>query len=331
MRIITQSLLIRCIIFSLVLTWLLSGAGLAQLSAPLGDVNIALWPEYDRAEVLVIFRGRIADNASLPASVSFNLPSTIGTLHAMAYVDEEQGALLNIEDYDFIEVDDGKVLSFVTPSRQFQFEYYSSDSLSINGDVRDLSFSFTPSADINNLTFELQEPTMTQAFTSDPPPSTTQARQNGLTYALYEMGRVPVGEIRSLTASYTRSTDKLSVDTLGGVSIPSSPEQGLVEVGGGGLRDNLGPILIGVGVLLLSGALIYWFWSQRAVVVPEPTPRQQAARSRRTSRKRKPSTSRGSRPPASAGTLAPYCHRCGTKLRDDAQFCHACGAERRTG
>ena len=220
------------------------------------------------------------------------------------------------------------MLSFATPNRQFQFEYYS-EALSLNGAVRDLSFSFTASADIGNLSFELQQPATAQAFTSDPVPSATQVRQDGLTYVLYDVGALSVGTSRSLQASYTRSTDELSVNTLASVEIPSLPEQAAVEVGGSGLRDNLGLILIAGGALLLLASLGYWFWSQRSVVVPEPTARRTSARPRPTSSKRPAGSPQRTQAPAKAESLAPYCHRCGTKLRDDALFCHACGAERR--
>jgi hypothetical protein len=90
----------------------------------------------------------------------------------------------------------------------------------------------------------------------------------------------------------------------------------------------LGPVLIVVGVLFLTGSLLYWFWSQRSVVVPEPTPRRSSTRPRRPARRSKPGTSQSVPSPAEEN-LAAYCHRCGTKFREDAVFCHACGAERR--
>jgi hypothetical protein len=325
-----QLVFVRCLLLSLLLISLLTGAALAQSPAPLEMLNIALWPEYDRPEVLVIYRGQIVADVPLPAQVSFNLPAGVETLNAVAYVDEAQGNLLNLPDYEIIEGADGNVLSFATPSHQFQFEYYSDDILSRDGNTREISFVFTPSTEVANLSFELQQPTAAGDFSSVPPASETQPRGDGLTYALYDLGAISPGDSPSLQASYTRNTDQLSAETLVSVNVPSPSEQPPVEVGGGGLRDYLGPILIAVGVLLLTGSLIYWFWSQRAVVVPEPAPRQSSARPRRPSRVREPSTPKSSPPPAKEASLAAYCHRCGTKFRGDALFCHACGSERRT-
>ena len=325
----SQLVVICCLLLSLVLTALAAGVALAQTPAPLEALDIALWPEYDRPEVLVIYRGSVAEDVPLPASVSFTLPADIEELNAVAYLDEAQGRLLNVEEHELIEGAGGKVLRFTTPSRQFQFEYYSGQALSRDGDTRELTFSFTPNAEVANLSFELQQPTASKDFTSDPKAFDTQVRQDGLTYALYALGPASPGEARSLQANYTRGTDELSADTLVSVDLPSPDEQTPVEVGGGGLRDNLGPILIAVGVLLLTGSLVYWFWSQRSVVVPEPAPRRSSAQPRQPSRKSQRSVSKSTPPAAKGEKLAVYCHRCGTKFREDADFCHACGAERR--
>jgi hypothetical protein len=317
----------RRLVLGLWLAWLVAGVARAQAPTPLATMSIALWPEYDRPEVLVIFHGSVPEDAPLPAAVSFNLPAGVESVHAVAYLDQEQGSLVNIQPYEFVSGDQGKVLSFATPARQFQFEYYSRELLDINQAERTLSFSFTPSADIGSLTLEVQQPINTQTFTSDPPPSVTETRSDGLKYALYDFGQVSRGDARSLEATYTRTGDQLSSTALGSVSLPP-PEQQPVEVGGSGATDQLGPILIAVGVLLLIAALGYWFWSQRAVVAPEPARQQPSPRPRRPAAQGRPAP-RAAHPPEAEEKPATYCHRCGTKFREDALFCHACGAERR--
>lgn len=320
-------LLLQRLLLSLLLALLLASAASAQSPTPLDVLNLALWPEYDRPEVLVIYHGQVAENVPLPAQVSFTLPASVESLNAVAYLDEAQGRLLNIPDPVFVEGADGKLLSFATPGRQFQFEYYDDEMLSQDGQVREISFSFTPSTQVANLSFELQQPAATQGFTSDPPPSETQNRQDGLTYALYDLGPVSPGTTHSLQANYTRDTDQLSAD-LASVNLPSPAEGGPVDVGGGGFQDYLGPILIAVGVLLLTGSLVYWFWSQRSVAMPEASARP-SGRSRQPARTGRSAVSKTTPPPAKENKLAAYCHRCGTKFREEAYFCHACGAERR--
>ena len=313
---------------SVIMAIILAAPARAQAPTPLDNLTIAFWPEYDQPSVLVIYRATVPEDVSLPAPVSFTLPQTVASVHAVAYVDEERGTLVNIQPFDFVAGASGKVLSFTTPARQFQFEYYSSDMLSFDENRRQLSFSFTPSAAISALTLELQQPSQADEFNSDPAPTLTESRPDGLTYTLYDLGDVPAGQSVSLEVRYTRPTDELSVSRLEGVNVTTDIEQKPVEVGGGGLMENLGPILIAVGVLLLVGALGYWFWSQRTVGIPEPSRRQPAPQPRRAPRRREAAPSRTFPAPGDRG-LAAYCHRCGTKLREDAQFCHACGAERR--
>jgi hypothetical protein len=322
----TACVLIYRLLLSLVLAALLAGPALAQSPTPLSDLTIRLWPEYDRPQLLVIFRGTVAESVALPASLSFTLPADVQTLHAVAYLDETNGTLVNIEPYNFVAGAGGKVLSFATPGRQFQFEYYSDTMLTMNGDQRQLRFSFAASADIARLNLELQQPTAAQSFTSTPLPSATHVESSGLTVAQYDAGPLAAGGSYSLQASYSRSSNAPSV----GVNIPSSSQVPPVEVGGtpgSWLRENLGLIFVAAGLLLLSGALVYWFWSRRAEVVVEPPRRASSPR------RRPRAAPRPARPPAEEQGEAPagYCHRCGAPFRDDeARFCYACGAERRS-
>ena len=328
MQVKTVRALIYRLLSSSLLALLLAGQGLAQSPTPLSELTIRLWPEYDRPQLLVIFRGTVAESVTLPAPVSFTLPANVQTLHAVASLDEANGTLVNVEAYNFVAGVGGKVLSFSTPGRQFQFEYYSDTMLTTNGDRRQLNFSFTASADIARLNLELQQPTAAQSFTSNPPPSATQSGSSGMPVARYAAGTLAAGGSYSLQASYTRSSSAPSV----GVNIPSSPQVPPVEVGGGALstpvvwlQENLGLILVMAGLLLLSGALVYWFWNRRAEVVTE------APRRTSSPRKMPRAASRPARPPAEDQARASYCHRCGAPFRDDeARFCYACGAERRS-
>ncbi len=312
-------------LLSLVLASLLAGPVLAQSPAPLSNLTIRLWPEYDRPQLLVIFEGTVAESEALPAPLSFTLPADVQAPHAVAYLDEASGKLLTIK-YDLVEGSGGKVLSFTSPGRLFQFEYYSDTMLTTDGNQRRINFSFTTSVDVAHLNLELQQPSAAQSFTSTPPPSASRVESSGLAVAQYDAGSLAAGGSYSLQASYTRSSNAPSI----GVNIPSAPQVPPVEVGGAPgtwLRENLGLIFVAAGLLLLTGALIYWFWSRRAEVVVEP-PRPVPS-----PRKRPRSASRPARPPVEEQVEAPagYCHHCGAPFRDDeARFCYACGAERRS-
>jgi hypothetical protein len=297
-------------------------AGVGAAPAPLSSLEIALWPEYDRPGVLVIFRGQLADAQSPPAPVSFTLPATVPALNAVAYMDETRNTLVNITPYSFAAGAGGKLLTFSTPARRFQFEYYADDLLTRQGSTRTLQFSFAADSDVAGWGFEVQQPVGAHNFTSAPPPTSTETRPDGLTYAVYRLGAAPAGQARSLQVIYTRDADELSVKSLG-INIPAASDQPVVEVGGSsGLSNTMALILIAAGVVLVAGAVGYWVWSRREPAGAPPGRANLATRNA-------PAAPRPA-PPGASQNPAVYCHRCGTRLRDDALFCHKCGTERRT-
>ena len=60
------------------------GGAFAQGSLALARLEVGLWPEYDRADVLVIYRGTIAPGAQLPAVVKLRIPALAGAPNAVA-------------------------------------------------------------------------------------------------------------------------------------------------------------------------------------------------------------------------------------------------------
>ena len=321
--------------------WQSSLPGLAQspVPTPLGDntplarLEIALWPEYDQPEVLVILHGWVPEGQALPAPVVLRLPADVAVLNAVAYLDPTRNALISLKQYDLVKDTSGQLLRFDTPARQFQVEYYSRAMLERQDSTRTLTFSFSTQTDIADLEIEVQQPSGTQEFTSEPTPDDTQTRADGLAYAVYHLGPMAVGTSRSLRVSYTRDSDQLSRDMLhsaaqggvqpgAGLSIPAPSQETAIEVGGDGLSAMLVPALVALGGLLVGVAVGYWAWSRRPA----------GARGvHQTDRARSLTSPAGRGLPARSNRpLAAFCHRCGTRFRDDAAYCHACGAERRS-
>ena len=61
----------------------------------LEQLTVELWPEYDRSDVLVIYRAELSPQTALPAQLAFRLPGYIDGLHAVAV--EHNGALFAVE------------------------------------------------------------------------------------------------------------------------------------------------------------------------------------------------------------------------------------------
>jgi len=98
------------------------GPALAQTGDAAETVTVALWPEYDRAEVLVIYRVLLAETVPLPARVRLPIPAEAPELAAVAYRDAA-GVLLNAvherrvgPGADLVDIE--------TDGRMVQLEFY---------------------------------------------------------------------------------------------------------------------------------------------------------------------------------------------------------------
>lgn len=278
----------------------------AQSAVRFQSLEVAIWPEYDRPETLVIYRGELAETTSLPAQLTFRLPGHIEQMHAVAT--EEAGRLVTVNP-DLIEMnyqDETLLLSFPTTSRQIQLEYYDARLLSREDQTRQLSFNFIAPVPIETAIFEVQEPLGSEDFSLSPRPDTIRSGGR-LQYHQIEMTDVAQGQAIRIEAAYQRSGDELTAPLLAAeqpAAPPAPVETGTVATAA---NARIAYLLVGVGILLLLGSGGYWWWSRR----PKP------ARRRAPGRKKK-------------GQPAGFCYKCGAALRADANFCHVCGAERRT-
>ncbi|MBN1992219.1 MAG: zinc ribbon domain-containing protein [Anaerolineae bacterium] len=295
----------------------------AQSSPPkLKSLLVELWPEYDRPEVLIIYRAELSADTLLPATLTFRLPGHIDSMHAVAV--EQNGNLLEVslDRITFLHEDNQTLLTFSTPAPKIQLEYYDPLLLNRENQTRRLAFQFLAAYDLETAIFEVQEPFGAEDFELTPAPNNTFAGRDGLKYHTIQVAGLAAGDTFELAATYRRDTDDLAAQQpAGNTSLPSqtSPATGAVT----GQELNRGYLLIGGGILLLLAGGGYWWWLSRkqAEVVPWPAKSAQPGwRKKRVKPGRTPS-----KPSVTVG----FCYRCGAALREDANFCHACGAERR--
>jgi hypothetical protein len=307
----------------------------AQGSLNLSKLLVEVWPEYDRPETLVIYRGELDPTIPLPAGVTFRLPGYIQDMHAVAAEQDGQLVDVNPNAIELRREGEELLLTFTTPSPRFQFEYYDPLILTKQEQTRQLNFEFIAPAEIESTTFEVQEPVGTQNFALTPPPDNSFVGADGLRYNTIAVAGLKPGDAFTLTLTYQRDSNQLSIDRPEtGTGLTGPPASRPVELGRkpetllGEQSFLLGYILIGAGVILLGGTGVYWWWSTR--------------RSKELGRRRPPRRSLRPKPvssiqkqPRQTSMPAPeqvtsYCYRCGAPLRPDANFCHVCGAERRS-
>ncbi|MCL4303218.1 MAG: hypothetical protein KJ077_46460 [Anaerolineae bacterium] len=308
--------------------FLAQAAAMAQ-SAPgqIKNLVVELWPEYDRPETLVIYHVELASTTVLPAQLTFRLPGYLEKMHVVAV--ERDDGLVEVSP-DAIQLrheGDDLFLTFSTPVPKVQFEYYDPVIMKQEGQKRELNFDFTAVYETEKATFQVQEPAGAENFAMTPAASASFTGRDGLKYDSIEVTGLAANETFNLTATYTRPSDELSAQLIGGTSPNAEHAADLAVVAEPPPNQNLtlGYTLIGIGATVLLGVAGYWWWSKRKVSTqvarpgPRPSKRKAAA---------KPA---GKATPQSQPILATgsFCYRCGTALREDSNFCHTCGAERR--
>lgn len=304
---------------------------LAQDAEPvrLSALEIALWPEYDEPEVLIIFQGRLAGDVPLPAELTLTMPQEAGEPHAVASVDGEGSRLTAA--YDVHLVGDKIEVTYTSlQDRAFQFEYYL-DVLQIEGDQRRFTFRYQLDAAVDDLVLEFQQPSGATNVVLRPPAEETYSGFADLTYHRLPLGALDAGQTVEWQASYDKPGLRLSAEA----SSSSGSVFAVVALAGVALAVALG----GLG---LAGS------RRRAQDRRGKPPSREVKPSRRKKRRDRKEARPRSRPASAARSRSPssrparsekpatpraasfpeggFCHRCGTQLKTDALFCHRCGA-----
>lgn len=310
------------------------GVKAQALSPKLKELTVSLWPEYDRPEVLVIYRAQLSADTSLPTPVTFRLPGYIEDMNAVAV--EEDGRLINVNP-DTIKLQhegDDLWLTFSATSPNLHIEYYDPVILTKQNQGRQLAYNFLSPYDIEMTNFEVQRPFAAEGFALTPEPIRTFTGQDNLRYSTIEVANLVAEETFELSATYQRQNDELSVQALRG-NAPGQPvviTEPSVPLNSNNL--DLGYILMGVGLVLLLGTGGYWWLKQRDMETglrsrPPRTKVRRPKKSpvRRRMAQQRPSSPATEEPPVRADST--FCYQCGTTLYPDAHFCHLCGAKRR--
>jgi hypothetical protein len=306
-------------LFVIMVLWGVGLTGLvqAQESPSLASLDVSLWPEYDRPEVLVIYRGQLDAEVALPASLEIAVPARVGQPTAVAYVDEA-GERLN-QQYTTRLEGDSLIVIFELVTQRFQLEYY--DALP-QGETGERSYTFAYAADYPTaaLNVEFQVPPTAQGFQLSPPADAVVEGGGGLTYHLVQAGTLAAGDAREWTFSYVKDNSELTEASLEPVAspVPSAP-----ATGEGSGDSIIWIFLVSFVALIGVGVTGYWLGhrtqtaSQRIQPSPRPKKRRGSGRGERTQH------------PFSGGAVR-FCHQCGAELRLDSAYCHECGASVRS-
>jgi hypothetical protein len=292
----------------------------AQTNPEIERMQIDLWPEYDKPDVLVIYRITLTATPSMPVQMNLKIPKASGAPSSLAMKDVD-GLLYNLK-YDQTVEGDWIRISFTAPAAEIQLEYYD-PGMTRNGPERKYTFRWPGDTRVRSMVLRLQQPVNAsdlQLVNSPLKMSEGAQADDGLTYYNVPIdGTVEAGAGFSAALSYTKSDSVLSSSQT-----PVQPVRtaagGTTALSNGLLSDTSTLWMVAAAGIILILAGVFWFLQQRSTVAAHPPVRRRHTYTpARTSNV------------ASAVSPGPvYCHQCGKRANSGDAFCRSCGVKLRT-
>jgi hypothetical protein len=303
------------LLFLAVFALLFSGT-LAQAQEPLSltTLEVDLWPEYDRPEMLVIYHVKLPADISLPVEVVLLIPAAAGEPNAVA-VRQMDGSLLNAT-YDRQVDGDWAYITIMATMPEIQLEYYD-PQLKKEGDSRAFTFIWKGEYPVDAMTIIVQEPLGASQMQVEPDlGGFMQPQGDPMRYYTMEVGAPQKGETVTVGVTYVKDTDVLSVESM---QIQSSQQTENIPEAPPNWMTWIPWVIGGVGVALLVGGGV-WYW--------QTTREEQFATAKRGHRS-KPTIKSPEQIAAESDDQAVYCHQCGKRAAPGDRFCRACGTKLR--
>lgn len=280
----------------------------AQETVRFDSLTIDLWPEYDRPDILVIYKAELSPEISLPAEVTLRIPVEAGN-PAVVAVGPDANSVADAV-YDTQVMGEWLEVSFIATTPAIQFEYYDPRMIK-DGSQRNFDFTWPGDYGVDSLTVQAQQPLGASNFTLSPPMGRIIQDQAGFSYDIIDVGELEQGSTFDLSVRYEKESDALSVQSL------QIQPSATITPGSSNLfsLDQLWVwLLIALGLILIGGGA-YWYWRTGR---QDSTP--QYRRQRRGS-----STNHAGVPEGK--TI--YCHQCGKRAKPGDIFCRTCGTRLR--
>ena len=294
----------RVIILVLVILVLIPVGVLAQDTGEIERMHIDIWPEYDRPEVLVIYRITLSSVMTLPAEISIRIPKTVGKPYNVAMKDID--GLLYPINYQTDNDDQWLRITFFTPSPDLQIEFY--DPYDSCGDnLRCYYFVWPGDYKVDSLTITVQQPLNSKDMDIIPDMGSGQLRPDELRYYTTLVGTLRKNESYSIDIRYKKTDDTLSA-SMQPVEPISPIDQ---DTAGRTSFQEMLPWVIGVlGMIMIIGVGL-WVWSSDWKV--------------RSNIKTAPpaSVNKGTKQPNSEQVI--YCNKCGKRASKGDVYCRTCG------
>lgn len=287
----------------------------AEQELTLKRVEVDIWPEYDRPDVLVMYTIYLSDQTPLPAKLSLRIPLAAGQFSALAVMVE--GTLRDVAPQDYQTEIEGSWLRVDLTARMpvIRLEYYD-PNLKRLGDQRDFLYLWPGDYAVETMQIQVQQPaTATQMKISlkrgvqEMDMGSGQPGADGLLYFGTLIGDVKAGQSVQVRLAYLKPDDNLSVNLQ-----PVQPSQPItLQTSGRITLVQLLPwvLFAVIGFLVLGGG--FWYW--------------RTGRCARVSYRRRARKTQGVSDEEASET---YCHQCGRRANKGDLFCRTCGAKLRS-
>jgi hypothetical protein len=274
---------------------------LAQDEIKIQSVNVSLWPEYDKTEMLVINYIVLSKTTAFPVLLDVRIPAD-AALHTVAVGQSSDQVSDQGVDYTTQKDGDWLAISINVTGPAVQIEYYD-PGLKKEGDQRSYLYRWLSDYDVAGFDVVFQAPFESAAFKSSLPLQDDGIHADQMQYYFSTVGAVPADKIFTFDLNYEKSTDTLSVSRL--EVQPVVVDEG--TLGRVSLNNYLPYIIGGLGVSLIVGGVIYYRQSGRSD--SKKPRRRQAARAERNENE-----------------SDVYCAQCGARARSADRFCRTCGS-----
>lgn len=279
-------------------------AASAQQQITIQSMDVSLWPEFDRAEMLVIYHMQVNAD-SFPAKMEFRIPAG-ASLHTIAIGSSPETVSDQGLEFSTQVVNDWQVVTVTVTGPAIQFEYYD-PTLNISGSSRQYSYAWLSDYDVENMVIIYQEPFGAEQFKSTLSLQDDGIHPDGMQYYFSDVGSVSAGKSFDVQVSYEKSTEALSVSRL--EVQPVSPVD--ENTPGRFSWNNTMPYVIGgLGIVMILGGVAYFMQAGR-------------------SNAKKPRTRRHSAHDDGTEESESYCPQCGSRAKRGDRFCRTCGARLR--
>ncbi len=284
---------LRLLVFALLAAPVLAGA---QTNPRLATLHIQIWPEFDRRAALIILNGELAPDTPLPANVSMRLPASAGGPSAVAFANEPDSQLFNLQ-HKVTRSGDYSTLQFSTPQRFFHVEYYD-DALATGSPQRAYTYVWPGDFAVDRMKVTLQEPAAASDVAALPELGARTAGGDGLYYRTLDVGAYEAGKQLPVAVRYTKPDTRTSAEILKMKTSAAEPPGTPASTGSYPAWVPLAATMLGISASIPA---LWWVWRRR-----------RAARGARAA-------------------IAGLCSRCGNALGPGDRYCSSCGARAKKG